>query len=248
MSLSKSHKSRHLTIHLQVPYSPLIIMKELFRDTVIGHFIRWLTRGEWLPHAEDLDPSLWRMYISTEKSSHFSNIGTLEPFKKPRNISTDHSYNVTPQSEKTEQSHSTGACDVMSNEAAPTAENPKLSNTRQIKGDGLFSRGTSKDGDRVPPTTTKPSQSESHEQRYVGDAIGQEGMDVSMKEGQVDGDSALQLQSSNSEAAWDDVQLETGREGVAPQDNSTKDRVVNVVVWFGPDDPEVSKQVIFMRL
>ena len=39
-------------------------MKELVRDTVIGHLIRWLTRGKWLPHAEELDPSLWRMYIS----------------------------------------------------------------------------------------------------------------------------------------------------------------------------------------
>ena len=218
---------------------------------MIGHFIRWLTRGKWLPHAEDLDPSLWRMYISTEKSSQFSSIGTLGPLKKPKNLSTDHSYNVTPQSEKTEQSYSTGACDIMSNKAAPTTENPKLPDTGQTKGDENFSQGTSKDGDGVPATLTKPSQSESHEQHYGGDAIGQEGIDVSMKEGQVDGDPALQLHLSNSEAAWDNVQLETGREGVAPQVTnvgSTKDRVVNVVVWFGPNDPEVSKMVISMSL
>ena len=76
-------------------------------------------------------------------------------------------------------------------------------------------------------------------------------MGVSMKEGQVEGDPALELQLSISEAAWDDVELETGREGVAPQDakgDFAKDGVVNVVVWFGPSDPEVSKMNSSMSL
>lgn len=225
-------------------------MKELFRDTVLGHLIRWLTRGKWLPHAEELDPSLWRMYISTEKSSQFPSIGTLGPLKNPENLSTDHSYKVTPWSEKAEQSYPMGACGFKSNKAAPTTEDPKVPNTRQTKRDEHSTEGKAKHGDALPATATGSLQSES-QQRYIGDALAQEGMDVSMKEGQVKGDPALELQSSNSEAAFDDVELGTGREGVAPQDakgDFTKDGVVNVVVWFGPSDPEVSKMHFSMSL
>lgn len=66
-----------------------------------------------------------------------------------------------------------------------------------------------------------------------------------MEDGQVDGDPARQSQSSYSKAAWDAVQLETGRKSMTPQDEEvdpTKGRDVNVVVWFGLNDPEVSKE------
>lgn len=43
-------------------------MKELIRDTVLGHFLRLITKGKVLPYAEDRDPSLWERYIDKEKS------------------------------------------------------------------------------------------------------------------------------------------------------------------------------------
>lgn len=91
---------------------------------MIGHSIRLLTRCKWLPHAEDLNPTLWRMYISTEVSSKFSLPGTLEPLKRLEDYSTDISDDVTDQSEKTEQSNPTGAHEAKSNVAILITESP----------------------------------------------------------------------------------------------------------------------------
>ena len=85
-------------------------------------------------------------------------------------------------------------------------------------------------------------------QGWVSGAIGKEGMDVSMAEGQVNGDPALQMKSETNAKAWNAVKLESGQEGVAAPEDAKKDpgkgRVVNVVVWFGPMDSEVSWTVL----
>ena len=53
-------------------------MLELLRDTMVGHLLRWVSSGKILPHAEDRDPSQWRMYVSTEKSTKVSSSGALQ--------------------------------------------------------------------------------------------------------------------------------------------------------------------------
>lgn len=178
------------------------------------------------------------MYISTEKSSRLSSLGTLEPLKKPRYRSADTSYDVTPQSEKTEQTYPSGSSVTI------TPSSPKL--CKGTEPNGMGGDSVEKDEDIVPADKVGSPEAEIEKQGHVTGAHGQEGMDVSMQEGQVDGGPALQMHSENgnNEAAWDAVQLEAGREGVAPPEDAhvdpAKGRVVNVVVWFGPNDPEVS--------
>ena len=50
-------------------------MSELIRDTVVGHFLRVISRGKLLPYAEDRDPSLWKKYINIEKSNQMAKHG-----------------------------------------------------------------------------------------------------------------------------------------------------------------------------
>lgn len=60
-------------------------MKELFRDTVTGHAIRFLTKGKVLPYEEERDPSLWKRYIDKEKSgrmAHHGHTGEAEDEEK----------------------------------------------------------------------------------------------------------------------------------------------------------------------
>lgn len=59
--------------------SAVNIMKELFRDTVTGHFLRIISGGKILPFEEDRDPSIWKKYVHVEKSGHMAHHGTLEP-------------------------------------------------------------------------------------------------------------------------------------------------------------------------
>ncbi|KAL8706259.1 MAG: hypothetical protein Q9201_000696 [Fulgogasparrea decipioides] len=79
------------------------------------------------------------------------------------------------------------------------------------------------------------------EQGWVTAATGQEGVDITMQQAHVDGDPALQLHSESNDTAWNAVQLEAGKENVPTVKDVESDpaakRVVNVVVWFGPDDP-----------
>lgn len=53
-------------------------MYETLRDSVVGHCIRWITKGKVLSHYEDRDPNCWRMYISVEKSEQHSSSGALQ--------------------------------------------------------------------------------------------------------------------------------------------------------------------------
>lgn len=50
-------------------------MAELIRDTAFGHLVRFVTRGKVLPYAEDRDPSLWKEYLSEEKTRRMAHHG-----------------------------------------------------------------------------------------------------------------------------------------------------------------------------
>lgn len=54
-------------------------MAELIRDTVFGHFVRWVTKGKYLPYAEERDPKLWKQYIHLEKTGQMASHGRLAP-------------------------------------------------------------------------------------------------------------------------------------------------------------------------
>lgn len=50
-------------------------MTDLIRDTAVGHFLRLVTRGRVLQYAEDEDPSLWKKYLSEEKTARMVRLG-----------------------------------------------------------------------------------------------------------------------------------------------------------------------------
>lgn len=50
-------------------------MSELIRDTVVGHFLRIVSRGKLLQYAEERDPSLWEKYVNIEKSNRMASHG-----------------------------------------------------------------------------------------------------------------------------------------------------------------------------
>jgi len=51
-------------------------MKDLFRDTLTGDFFHVISKGKFLPYAEDKDPSLWKRYVDKEKSGRMARHGT----------------------------------------------------------------------------------------------------------------------------------------------------------------------------
>jgi hypothetical protein len=53
-------------------------MKELVRDTVVGHLLRLATGGRALKYEEERDKSLWKRYIDKEKSGRMAHHGTVE--------------------------------------------------------------------------------------------------------------------------------------------------------------------------
>ena len=265
-------------------------MSELFKDTVVGHLVRWLSQGKILPHAEDRDPSIWRMYVSTEKSKKLSGSGafdqpqtsekqpaqassqqwasqteaspTAEETDKPTKRATFETEREKKQAERntdeiTPVEPSTGnqtepAGSVGQGEAQPTqthsepqhqqwssANTPKTGSNVNTPYNGsstaLIRTGETHAGPE--PAEEKP------EQEWVTAAMGQEGMHVSMEQGHVDGDPALEWHAEGSEAAWNAVKLEAGHVDEEPtkaEPVPTVEPVHNVVVWFGPTDPEVS--------
>ena len=54
-------------------------MADLIRDTVFGHFVRLITKGRYLPYAEERDPELWKRYIHYEKTGQMARHGRLGP-------------------------------------------------------------------------------------------------------------------------------------------------------------------------
>jgi DHA1 family multidrug resistance protein-like MFS transporter len=57
-------------------------MKELVRDTVVGHLLRLATRGKVLQYEEERDPSLWKRYVDKEKSGRMAHHGNTEEEEK----------------------------------------------------------------------------------------------------------------------------------------------------------------------
>lgn len=50
-------------------------MSDLIRDTVFGQFLRTVSGGKLLPFPEARDTSLWKQYISFEKSNRMAHHG-----------------------------------------------------------------------------------------------------------------------------------------------------------------------------
>ncbi|KAK3064479.1 hypothetical protein LTS18_006856 [Coniosporium uncinatum] len=74
-------------------------MKELIRDTVFGHIVRFVSGGKLLQYQEERDPSLWKQFVDKEKSGYAAHHGTVEPHRTDtRPDDHDHS----PDSERTE--------------------------------------------------------------------------------------------------------------------------------------------------
>ncbi|KAL9597267.1 MAG: hypothetical protein Q9219_005248 [cf. Caloplaca sp. 3 TL-2023] len=69
-------------------------MTELIRDTAFGHLVRLITRGRFLQYAEDRDPSLWKQYMSEEKTrrmAHHGHPGQLSNEEPPAGSSGESS-------------------------------------------------------------------------------------------------------------------------------------------------------------
>ena len=54
-------------------------MAEFFRDTVIGHCIRFVTKGKYLQFAEEKDPSIWKRYLHADKTGNMARYGHVGP-------------------------------------------------------------------------------------------------------------------------------------------------------------------------
>ena len=52
-------------------------MAELIRDTLFGHCVRFVTKGKYLQFAEEKDPSIWKRYLSSEKTGNMAHHGQL---------------------------------------------------------------------------------------------------------------------------------------------------------------------------
>ena len=50
-------------------------MAELIRDTVFGHFVRFITRNRMLQYMEEKDPSLWKQYLDREQTRNMAMYG-----------------------------------------------------------------------------------------------------------------------------------------------------------------------------
>jgi len=50
-------------------------MSELFRDTLFGHVLRYLSHQRLFPHEEDKDPSVWQKYVHQEKTARMATHG-----------------------------------------------------------------------------------------------------------------------------------------------------------------------------
>lgn len=53
------------------------MVKELVRDTVLGHALRIFTKSKVFAYEEERDPELWKRYISHEKTGNMAHHGTV---------------------------------------------------------------------------------------------------------------------------------------------------------------------------
>jgi MFS transporter, DHA1 family, multidrug resistance protein len=57
-------------------------MKELVRDTIVGHLLRLATKRRVLHYEEERDQSLWKRYLDKEKSGRMAHHGSPEEEEK----------------------------------------------------------------------------------------------------------------------------------------------------------------------
>ena len=50
-------------------------MSDLFRDTVFGHAVRFITKGRYLKFVEEKDPSIWKQYIDRNQTKNMALYG-----------------------------------------------------------------------------------------------------------------------------------------------------------------------------
>lgn len=85
-------------------------MKELIRDTVFGHALRFVTRGKVLQYGEEKDPELWKQYIDKKASGNMAHHGTPgeEENEKKAESNDDDSESPDRDAQKKEEQNDMG--------------------------------------------------------------------------------------------------------------------------------------------
>ena len=184
---------------------------------------------------------------ATKESSRPASYSTLDPLAEPTHFNAGASSPPTSENGMSEDGYPIRASCTPCEIASPVRALPiEPGATEQGRaGEGALQE-TRADQE---PTSQGTQVSDDGRQQWVNGAKWKEGVDVSLTESQVDGDPTLHITSSSKEKAWDALQLEAGHEGDTTSEDDKKDpekgSVSNVVVWFGPRDPEVSPQSNF---
>ncbi|KAH7080483.1 major facilitator superfamily domain-containing protein [Paraphoma chrysanthemicola] len=55
------------------------MVSDLIRDSPFGHIVRLVSRGKYFQYPEELDHTLWKKYVSEEKSGYMAHHGTAQP-------------------------------------------------------------------------------------------------------------------------------------------------------------------------
>ena len=117
-------------------------MKELIRDTTLGHVLRLVTRKRVLPYEEERDPSLWKRYIDTEKSgrmAHHGHVGEEEKDENSNSTDVDSSPERTYDKEEEAEEGNTAGNDESAQRRLRSGRNERLprnsSDTRVTSGD-----------------------------------------------------------------------------------------------------------------
>ena len=75
-------------------------MNDLVRDSVFGHFLRFITGWKFFQYEEEKDPTLWHRYADKEESSNMAHHGSLEPAEATKE--------ATEEVQRTSAPHSNG--------------------------------------------------------------------------------------------------------------------------------------------
>jgi DHA1 family multidrug resistance protein-like MFS transporter len=54
------------------------MVPDIIRDSPFGHIVRLVTRNKVFQYPEERDPSLWKKYVSQEKSGYMAHHGSAE--------------------------------------------------------------------------------------------------------------------------------------------------------------------------
>ena len=178
---------------------------------------------------------------TTQESSRLANYSIVDPLAELKQPNLGANNRPASESETSDQSFPIGASYTTRGIVAPVHVPSSEPYAIEQVGAG---EGTLHETEPIEISKSQEMQVSDSGQQWVTGAIEKEGLGVSLTKGQDDRDPTLQVISSNNEKARDTVQLEAGDEGSATPEDAAKDpgkdRIVNVVVWFGPTDPEVS--------